>query len=440
MTIQNKIIKGFSRLSRDEKLALLLEAFSDKQKAEETFISFRHTDPAVQQILEEFTENTISNYHFPYNVAPNFSINGTNYMVPMVTEESSVVAAAASAAGFWAANGGFHSRVISSIKEGQVHFIYKGDGKKLTDQHAVIEEYLKERTAVIEEKMRKRGGGTQAVKIVDMRHKMSDYFQLQAFFETADSMGANFINSCLEEFARGLGEFLQETPGFSDDGYDVIMSILSNYTPDCLVECYVECPVDAFNTISGSLTPKQFVQKFKQAVDIAGFDVSRATTHNKGIFNGMDAVILATGNDFRAVEAAAHAYASRNGSYQSLTSISLDEGIFRYTLRVPLAIGTTGGLTRLHPLAAASIELLGNPDAREMMTIISAAGLANNFSAIKSLITSGIQAGHMKMHLPNILRSFNASEQEITAAKEYFNNHQVSHKAVEVFLSGLRNK
>ncbi|HYX06764.1 MAG TPA: hypothetical protein VE912_08540, partial [Bacteroidales bacterium] len=182
MTKKSKIIKGFSRLSREEKLARVLDAFSDKQKAEEIFVSFRHINPSVQRILEEFTENTISNYHLPYNVAPNFFINGKNYLVPMVIEESSVVAAASSAAGFWAANGGFRSRVIGTVKEGQVHFIYKGDSQKLTDLNAAIEKYLRARTATIEERMRNRGGGTRSVQIVDMQDKMPGYFQLRALF------------------------------------------------------------------------------------------------------------------------------------------------------------------------------------------------------------------------------------------------------------------
>lgn len=168
-------------------------------------------------------------------------------------------------------------------------------------------------------------------------------------------------------------------------------------------------------------------------------DVYRAATHNKGIFNGIDAVALATGNDFRAIEASGHAWAARNGSYKGLTEVKIENGRFYYSLTIPLSIGTVGGLTSLHPMAKFSLELLGNPQAPELMQIASAVGLANNFGAVRSLITKGIQIGHMKMHLLNILNTFNANEYEKVLAVNYFKNHKVSHNHVSVFLNSIRN-
>ena len=184
----------------------------------------------------------------------------------------------------------------------------------------------------------------------------------------------------------------------------------------------------------------QFVRKFISAVEIARNDRHRAVTHNKGIFNGMDAVVIATGNDFRAVEACGHAYASRNGSYESLSTAELSGSRFSFILEVPLAVGTVGGLTRTHPMAAAAMEILGHPDAEGLMKMIAAAGLASHFSAIRSLVTSGIQYGHMKMHLGNILRQLNATVEETGLVMEHFEKRTISHAEVADFLQSLRDQ
>jgi len=173
--------------------------------------------------------------------------------------------------------------------------------------------------------------------------------------------------------------------------------------------------------------------------NLAHLDEYRAATHNKGIFNGVDAVVLATGNDFRAIEACGHTYAARNGTYRSLSYCSIEDGIFKFWLDLPLAVGTVGGLTSLHPMAKRSLELLGNPNSQELMEIIAATGLAQNFAALRSLVTTGIQKGHMKMHLQNILVSMNANEKEIHNAVEYFKEKVVSFSAVREFLEKLRS-
>ena len=216
------------------------------------------------------------------------------------------------------------------------------------------------------------------------------------------------------------------------------MAILSNYTPDCLVECTVECDINELSQISGNLTSDQFASKFERAVRIASENVQRAVTHNKGIFNGIDAVLLSTGNDFRAVEACGHAYASKDGKYTSLTTAQINGTRFRYTLRIPLSVGTVGGVTSVHPLAKIALQIMGNPSAKELMQIIAAAGLANNFAAIRSLITDGIQKGHMKLHLNNILYQFSASADEKERAEEYFKHNSISFKAVSDYFERLR--
>ncbi|MDY0102457.1 MAG: hydroxymethylglutaryl-CoA reductase [Lentimicrobium sp.] len=433
-----KLISGFSRLSKQQKLELISSYTANPEESFAILKSFWHSSPEVQKILDEFSENTVSNYFFPYGVAPNVVINNRTYMAPMVIEESSVIAAASNGAKFWSTRGGFHSEVLSVTKIGQVHFIWDGDFIQLQKNFGQLKQLLLERTAGITANMSKRGGGVLDMELIDKTDSLENYYQLAVKFDTRDSMGANFINSCLEEYAAGLKMFVEESDLFNGNPLQVIMSILSNFTPECLVKTWVECDVSDFSGIDEHLTAEEFVWKFEKAVQIATVDVYRAATHNKGIFNGIDAVALATGNDFRAIEASGHAWASRNGSYKSLTEVRIENGRFHYSLTIPLSIGTVGGLTSLHPMAKFSLELLGNPQAPELMQIASAVGLANNFGAIRSLTTKGIQIGHMKMHLLNILNTFKADDQEKVLAVEYFKNHKVSHNSVSVFLESIR--
>ena len=211
------------------------------------------------------------------------------------------------------------------------------------------------------------------------------------------------------------------------------MSILSNYVPQCLVEAEVRCPVRSLGGQTG-MSGMQFAQKFILAIEISQKEPYRAVTHNKGIMNGIDAVVIATGNDFRAVEAGVHAFAARNGIYSSLSHAFLEGDDFVFQLKLPLSLGTVGGLTQLHPMVKWSLELLGNPNAKNLMEIVAVAGLAQNFAAVRSLITSGIQKGHMKMHLLNILNQHQASANQKEKALEYFKTQTITYSAVNDFL------
>ncbi|GIV34825.1 MAG: 3-hydroxy-3-methylglutaryl coenzyme A reductase [Chitinophagales bacterium] len=435
-----KRVEGFSKLSKQAKLEWVAHNFFKNPDAViQEFKSYWHNDEKLQKLFDEFSENTLTNFYMPYNVAPNFMINGKIYAVPMVIEESSVVAAAAGSAKFWLERGGFHSEVISTVKIGQVHFSWRGDFHKLKKFIRHIKPILIRNAHPITRNMEKRGGGILDIELINMTSYDPDYYQLKATFETCESMGANFINSVLENFAATLTQEALVYPDFTDEERDVrvIMSILSNYTPDCIVRTWVECPIHELGVIEG-MQPEEFATKFAKAIKIAKVDVFRAATHNKGIMNGADAVVIATGNDFRATEACAHVYAARSGRYQSLSDIKLDGGKFHFAVELPMALGVVGGLTTLHPLVKLSLEMLGNPTARELMMIASAVGLANNFSAVKSMTTVGIQKGHMKMHLLNILKQFEATEEETEKAKEYFKHHVVSYAAVRNFLISIR--
>ena len=434
-----KTIKGFSKLSKEAKIEWLCkEYFQDGEQAYELLKSYWHPDEKRQKLHDEFIENTLTNFYIPFGVAPNFLINDKTYCMPMAIEESSVVAAAAKAASFWLERGGFKARVISTRKVGHVHFAYYGDYDKLLRFFNSIKERFYEDTAAITQNMRGRGGGIVDIMLINKTYEEPNYYQIKATFETVDSMGANFINSCLEQFAQTLRHEIEASTQFTKEEKDlqVIMCILSNYTPECLVRAEVSCPV-SFLAVDG-LSAEEFVQKFERAVHVARIEPYRATTHNKGIFNGIDAVVVATGNDFRAIEAAGHTYAARSGQYRSLTDVSIENDVFTFWIEIPLALGTVGGLTKLHPVVKLAHEMLGHPNAEELMMIVACSGLAQNFAALRALVTTGIQKGHMKMHLLNILNQLEATDAEKETFKMYFKDKVVSFQAVVAKFNEMR--
>ncbi len=438
--MKDKIISGFYKKNKQEKVEWLAEHyFANDPTLLAELQSFAHANQDLQKIFDGFSENTLANYYMPYGVAPNFLIDEQLYAVPMVIEESSVVAAAASAAKFWLQRGGFQTKIISTTKLGQLHFSWSGPSHELQAVFEDLKVVLRQDAAPITANMEKRGGGILDIELLDFTAVEADYYQLKVSFETCDSMGANFINSVLESFGATLRRFAATHPQLRSYPLEVIMAILSNYTPDCIVRAQVACPTELLDDACKDMDGPTFAEKFRKAVRIAQIDPFRATTHNKGIFNGVDAVILATGNDFRAIEAGGHAYAAASGQYKSLSDCKIEDGIFTVWLDFPLAVGTVGGLTKLHPLAKRSLELLGQPSAPQLMSIIAATGLAQNFAAVRSLVTTGIQKGHMKMHLMNILNFLAASDTEIKASQQHFEKETISFNAVRAYLEMLRS-
>ena len=431
----DKII-GFSKLSRDKKISWISKNFLNNSNEFESILNkYLNDDKKIQSIHNSLSENVISNFHLPYSVSPNFLINNKNYCIPLVTEESSVVAALSNSSKFWYDRGGFKSKVLSKIKTGQVHFKYDGNAESLKKFIKENEHILIESTDRITQKMRERGGGISNIKLVNKSKELKSYYQLNVDFNTIDSMGANFINSCLEIISKKFKELLNDSSQFkeSEKNIEVIMSILSNYTPECIVESSVECKIDDLGEIDG-ISSKEFALKFKNAFDIANVDIGRAVTHNKGIMNGIDAVLISTGNDFRAVEAGIHAYASSKGKYKSLSECTIIDNIFKIKLKIPLSIGTIGGITDIHPMVKLSLKLLDNPTSDNLMNIICSVGLAQNYAAVKSLVTSGIQKGHMKMHLINLLIKQNATKDQIDKSEEYFKDKDINSQSVKDFL------
>ena len=428
------LVSGFSKLSKAEKINWLITNHLSSYKDAKTILKqYWNSDQKLQQLHDEFIENTITNYFLPLGIAPNFVINDKIYTIPMTIEESSVVAAASKSAKFWQTRGGFKATVISTTKIGQVHFTYSGSYKDLKDYFNTIKQQLLEDTKSITKNMEKRGGGILDIELRDKTNDLENYYQLHATFETLDAMGANFINSCLEQFAK---TFKTEAEQHLQLPINIVMSILSNYVPECLVRAEVSCKVE--DLAEKDINPHTFAEKFVQAVNIAEIEPYRAVTHNKGIMNGIDAVVLATGNDFRAVEAGVHAYAAKDGKYSSLTHAKIEDGIFTFWMEIPLALGTVGGLTSLHPLVKLALQILDQPNAKQLMQIVAVAGLAQNFAALRSLTTTGIQEGHMKMHLMNILNQFEATPSEKEQIVNHFKTNVVTHSAVVEAIEKLR--
>jgi len=429
-----KPVEGFSKFSKEDKLNWVAENYTkDPEHSKKILERYWNSDSDVQKVHDEFIENTLTNYYLPFSIAPNFLIDNDLYALPMVIEESSVVAAVGKAAKFWLHRGGFITTILGTEKVGQVHFFYEGDNGILISFFERIKTKLIQDSESITKSMQKRGGGITAISLKDKTQELSNYYQLHCTFETLDAMGANFINSCLEQFAKTL----QSEAEANGIAVEVTMSILSNYVPNCLVRAEVSCSLEdlEIDGVSGTEISKKFID----AIAIAKTDPHRAVTHNKGVMNGVDALILATGNDFRAVEAGVHAYASKEGQYSSLTHAEVKNDQFRFWIELPLALGTVGGLTSLHPMVKLALEILKNPTAEQLMRIVAVAGLAQNFAALRSLVTTGIQKGHMKMHLLNLLNQVGATEAEKKKLAVHFTDKTISNSAVKEALQNIRN-
>ena len=432
--IQKDIIHGFSKLSEEEKRHFIARLCNESSHAEDLLEHFLMEEETERSQFLDLSENTISSFHTPYGIAPNVVVNGKVYHVPMAIEESSVVAAASHSARFWAERGGFRVIQVSTVKLGHVYFRWFGDPAYITERWHVLKLFLLERLKKMTTSMVRRGGGILSLELLDATQTIDHLFKLELKVETINSMGANFINTCLEDMAEALDLFFAVDNDPEGTKCQVAMAILSNNTPECTVTVEASCEIEHLKPISERMAVETFADKMQLAYSIAHHDPLRAVTHNKGIMNGVDAVLMATGNDYRAAEAASHAFASRSGNYRSLSRCSVTSNTLTIELTLPLALGTVGGITNLHPLARLSLEILGNPTARELMGIVASVGLASNFAAVRSLVTTGIQKGHMRLHLSNILNMLNVSTEQREDAEMYFRNRKVSFNAVKHFL------
>ena len=396
---------GFSKKSYQERLELLkAQALLSPEKQE----SLEQDEQIGVTVADQLSENVVGTFSLPYSLVPEVLVNGQEYTVPYVTEEPSVVAAASYASKIIKRAGGFTAQVHERQMIGQVALYQVADPEQAQEKIASKKAELLELANQAYPSIVKRGGGARDLHVEQIKGE-TDFLVVYLHVDTQEAMGANMLNTMLEALKPVLEELSQ---GQS------LMGILSNYATDSLVTA--SCRI-AFRYLSRQKDHgREIAEKIALASQFAQSDPYRAATHNKGIFNGIDAILIATGNDWRAIEAGAHAFASRDGRYQGLSSWRLDleteELVGKMTLPMPVA--TKGGSIGLNPRVALSHELLGNPSAKELAQIIVSIGLAQNFAALKALVSTGIQQGHMKLQAKSLALLAGASESEVAPLVE----------------------
>ncbi|WP_322800468.1 hydroxymethylglutaryl-CoA reductase, degradative [Thermoflexus sp.] len=358
---------------------------------------------------DHLVENVIGRFALPFAVAVNFLINGREVLIPMVIEEPSVVAALSHAARLARAGGGFLAGSDEPIMRGQIQIM---DLPDLSTAARAIEEQIETiRTAAeaATPSIVARGGGFRGLEVIPFPNTpVGPMLVVHLFYDVRDAMGANAVNTVCEAVAPRIAQIT---------GGRVVLRILSNLADRRRAWAEVRIPPEALETpdFPGDLV----IQGILEAQALAEVDPYRAATHNKGIMNGIDAVALATGNDWRAIEAGAHAYAARDGRYRPLTRWCRDEGGALYgRIELPLAVGIVGGATQAHPLARVALKILGVSSARELAEIMAAVGLAQNLAALRALATEGIQRGHMELHARQIAMAAGAAGEEIDRIAE----------------------
>ena len=372
--------KKFYEMSLDERLSLV----ASKSNLTKNEISTVVNQPLPFDKIDAMVENAVGSFSLPLGIATNFVINGKEYLVPMAIEESSVIAAASHAAKLAKSRGGFKASAESSIMRGQIQVTNLLDIKKAIHVISKNKESLLRTVNSISNNVRALDLKT---RIVENEIDGTKMLAAELYVDCKDSMGANTINSMCELLGP---EIEQKTGG------KVILKILSNYATERIATSKATFKKE-------ELGGTDIVDRILSAFAFAFSDTYRAVTHNKGIMNGIDAVSIATGQDFRAIEAAAHAYASRDGKYRSLTTFSKSSnGDLVGRIEIPLSVGIVGGISTVHPVAKMSLKILGVKSASELACVIASAGLAQNLAAIRALSTEGIQKGHMKLHAKNI--------------------------------------
>ena len=396
---------GFSKKSYHERLELLrAQALLSPEKQS----SLEQNEQISLAVADQLSENVVGTFSLPYSIIPELLVNGQDYTVPYVTEEPSVVAAASYASKIIKRAGGFTAQVHQRQMIGQVALYQVADPEQAQEKIASKKAELLELANQAYPSIVKRGGGARDLHVEQIKGE-TDFLVVYLHVDTQEAMGANMLNTMLEALKPVLEELSQ---GQS------LMGILSNYATDSLVTA--SCRI-AFRYLSPQRDQgREIAEKIALASQFAQADPYRSATHNKGIFNGIDAILIATGNDWRAIEAGAHAFASRDGRYQGLSQWTLDmereELVGEMTLPMPVA--TKGGSIGLNPRVALSHELLGNPSAKELSQIIVSIGLAQNFAALKALVSTGIQQGHMKLQAKSLALLAGASESEVAPLVE----------------------
>jgi hydroxymethylglutaryl-CoA reductase len=402
--------KKFYEMSLDERLSLL----ASKSNLTKNEISAVVNQALPFDKIDRMVENAVGSFSLPLGIATNFVINGKEYLVPMAIEEPSVIAAASHAAKLAKSRGGFKASAESSIMRGQIQVTNLLDIKKAIHVISKSKESL----------LRTVNSISKNVKALDLRTRIVEneidgtkMLATELYVDCKDSMGANTINSMCEMLGPAIE---QKTSG------KVILKVLSNYATDRIATSKATFKKE---DLGGS----DIVERILSAFAFAFSDTYRAVTHNKGIMNGIDSVSIATGQDFRAIEAAAHAYASRDGKYRSLSTFSKSSnGDLVGRIEIPLSVGIVGGISTVHPVAKMALKILGVKSASELACVIASAGLAQNLAAIRALSTEGIQNGHMKLHAKNIAVAAGATGKLVDIVSE------TMHKQSKISLHSAR--
>ena len=390
-------LTGFSKASPAERIEKLAQA---GLLSEEGLQTVRDNDTLPLSLANEMVENVLGTLALPFALAPGFQVDGQEIQVPMVTEEPSVIAAASYAAGLIKRSGGFQTQVHKRQMIGQVALYDVSHKEKASQAIAEAKEELLQLANQAYPSIVKRGGGARDL----WTEVKGDFLICYLSVDPKEAMGANMLNTMLEALVDPL-EDLSEGQG--------LMAILSNLATDALVTA--SCHIDYRFLSRDPKEAAEIAQKIALASQLAAVDPYRAATHNKGIFNGIDAVVLATGNDWRAIEAGGHTYASRTGQAQGLSNWMdhPEQQVLEGQLTLPMPIATKGGSIGLNPSVRVAHDLLGNPDAQTLARIIEAVGLAQNFAALKALVSTGIQHGHMKLQAKSLALLAGASPSEV---------------------------
>jgi hydroxymethylglutaryl-CoA reductase len=411
-------MKKFYEMAREERLAYLKETARLSDDEANAFAA-----PLAFEDANRMVENAVGIMSIPLGIATNFVINGVEKIIPMAIEEPSVIAAASKAAKIARKNGGFKASAGRSLMIGQVQVVsVKGIAPAMRRLLAKKKEIL----AIANSKSRSVAAVDLKVRTVrdGSRNRMGQMLLAELVIDAGDAMGANAVNTMCEAIAPRVAEI---TEG------EVVLKILSNYATGRIVKCSA---VFDREELGGSDT----VRRILYAYALAHSDIYRAVTHNKGVMNGVDAVALATGQDFRAIEAGAHAYAARDGDYRSLTRWwKTRSGDLAGEMELPLAVGIVGGVANVHPTAKTALKIMGVKSSQELAMAMAAAGLAQNLAAIRALASEGIQKGHMRLHARNVAVAAGAKGSEIDAvAKKIADAGAVNAEAAKKALSEVR--
>ena len=396
-------ISGFFKMPREQRVEAV-QAFAGLSEAEAALLRQGLALPVEQ--ADRMIENVVGVYGLPLGITTNFQINGRDYLVPMAIEEPSVVAGASYAARLVREGGGFQAHSDAPLMIGQLQILDVADPWAARFALLAAKERLIALANQQDPLMIRLGGGARDVEVrVIEESPVGPMLALHLLYDARDAMGANTVNTALEAIAPLAAEI---------SGGRVRLRILSNLADRRLARAQAVVPVSAL--AQEGYSGEDVAQGIVEAYAFAASDPYRAATHNKGIMNGIDAVVLATGNDWRAIEAGAHAYAARGGRYTSLSKWGRDaQGNLVGTLELPMAVGTVGGATKVHPLAQVALKVLGVQSARELAEVVAAVGLAQNLAAIRALAAEGIQRGHMALHARQLAIAAGAPPERVDA-------------------------